>query len=77
MNKKTTTNITIISYPTTFTFTTTEKLPPFKYACPVRKTILVEAMIAKKISSPCHAYTDYDVAMINISGNNEIWHLDS
>ena len=78
-----TTKIMIMGYPDTFSFTTINKLPKFKYGCEVRGEILLKMLNALKIHSPCHAYEDYLVEVIdqfkNSTGevNIEHWYLGS
>lgn len=74
-----TTTIIVQEYPCTFNFKTRKKLPKFRYDCPTRRKILVDAMRRMKIKSPSHLYTDYVVEVIECypAENAEVWHLGS
>ena len=71
--------ITVIDYPDTFSFVTSEKLPKFKVSDPnnVRHPILLEKLRSLKIDSPCHDYEDYDIEDVEKKYGQEFWYLCS
>ncbi len=71
-------NITVVGYPSTFSFVVDKPLPAFKYGCEVRRKLLQEAMELQQIESPFHEYDDYVVEEIDVTPNgDEHWHLGS
>lgn len=80
MLKKSTTKpmkITIIDYPTTFSFNIEKKLPKFHYGCSVRSQILHEQLVYNQIETLCHDPLDYIVEEIIPIKGGEIWELGS
>ena len=69
--------IIVTDYPATFSFETEEKLPKFKFDCPVRTKIVQQQIIEQKIESPYHEPEHYMVENIIPFEGGEIWELGS
>ena len=69
--------ITVVGYPDTFSFVTRQTLPEFQWNCPVRNKILLKKLRELDVDSPCHAWTDYGVEIINKKYGQEFWYLGS
>jgi hypothetical protein len=67
--------IIVTDYPSTFSFHTKEKLPRFKFDCPVRTRIIQEELVKQKIETPYHEPNHYMVEEITRFEGGEIWGL--
>jgi len=67
--------IIIENYPNDFSFEVTEKLPKFKFLCPVRTRIVQQQIEEQKIDIPYHDVSDYGVESIIPFEGGEVWEL--
>ena len=67
--------IIVTDYPSTFSFHTEEKLPKFKFDCPIRTKIVQQQIIEQKIETPYHEANHYNVEEVILFEGGEIWEL--
>ena len=68
--------IIVEHYPESMMFYVKNKLPKFKFNCPVRNKILHYQMNKEKVTAN-HDYSDYGVDNVEIIKDGEVWHIGS